>query len=224
MAVIEDLEDLMGILRAIRLLITAVPWSAVGDGAGPARGDMDFIAVHGGIFEYAPSPETLVCDSEYFAQAEIIIDRTGSRYPLLPDEHQNLKLGPPSGAADIGWLREAWETAQQKEPWRYPLERVMPDSDEEFLASLFEMLEETAIGAAEGWIWKVRQPGRTLHLQTLNDVNKLLLKARDLPDTIVQDPYQHLYRPHRMLTGALALTHRHYLVYREKFPEDIPDT
>ncbi|WP_120950294.1 hypothetical protein [Arthrobacter oryzae] len=180
--------------------------------------------MNGGIFEYTPSPESLVGDAEYDARTEVIIDRAGSRYPLLRDKHGNLKLAPPSGTADIGWLREAWETAQQKEPWRYPLERVMPDSDAEFLASLFEMLEETATGAAEGWTWKVRQPGRTLHLQSLDEVNELLLKARDLPDTIVQDPYQHLYRPHRMLTGTLALTHRHYLVYREEFPEQIPDT
>lgn len=214
----------MGILRTIRvLMIPAVPWSAVGDGAGPVRGDTDYLAVHGGIFEYAPSLETLVGDSEYAVQTVVIIDRAASRYPLLPDEHGNLKLGPSMGTADIGWLREAWETAQRKEPWRYPLQRVMPDSDAEFLASLFEMLEETATGAAEGWTWKVRQPGRTLHLQSLNEVNELLLKAKDLPHTIVQDPYQHLYRPHRMLTGTLALTHRHYLVYREEFPEQIPD-
>lgn len=202
----------------------ALSWLSVADSAGSAAGEADFITVAGGLFNYAPSAEAVLSSFEYAGQTETIIDRAGNRYPLLADEHGRLKLGQSSGKVDLEWLREAWDTAQQEDPQRYPLERVLPDSAAEFLASLFEMLEETTAGVIEGWIWKVRQPGRTLHLESLDDVNELLLKATDLPNTIVQDPYEHLYRPHRMVRGTLALTHRHYLVYREEFPEDIPDT
>ncbi len=191
---------------------------------GPGPGDTDFITVDGGLFEYAPSAEAVVRSFEYAGQTEVIFDRAGNRYPLLAGEHGHLKLGRSAGKADIDWLREAWETAQQEDPRRYPLERVMPDLDDEFLASLFEVMEETTVGAEEGWTWKVRQPGRTLHLESLYDVNALLLKAKDLAETTVQDPYGHLYRPRQMIRGTLALTHRHFLVYREEFPGDGPGT
>lgn len=210
--------------RPARVWVPAVPWLHVGDSAEPATGDTDFITVDGGLFDYAPTAEAVVRSFEYAGQTETIIDRAGNRYPLLADEHGHFKLGQSSGKADIDWLRQAWETAQQEHPKRYPLERVMPDSDAEFLTSLFEVLEETTTGAVEGWIWKVRQPGRTLHLESLDEVNDLLLKATDLPETIVQDPYEHLYRPHRMIRSTLALKDRHYLVYREEFPEDVPAT
>ncbi|WP_226759723.1 hypothetical protein [Arthrobacter sp. SO3] len=177
----------------------------------------------GELFNYAASAEAVVRSVEYADRNEIIIDRSGNRYPLRDDENGHLELGQSSGKADFDWLREAWDSAQQEDPQRYPLERVMPDADIEFLASLFEMLEETTTGVVEGWTWKVRQPGRTHHLDSLDDVNELLRKATDLPDTIVQDPYEHLYRPYRMIRGTLALTDRHYLVYREEFPEDVPD-
>lgn len=213
----------MGIWRGASLWIPAVPWLPVLDGAGPATGDTDFITVGGGLFTYAPSAEAAVRSVEDAGPTEAVIDRSGNGYPLLAGEHGRLKLGQSSGKADINWLREAWNAAQREDPQRYPLERVMPDADAQFLASLFEMLEETTTGVVEGWTWKVRQPGRTLHLESLDDVNDLLRKATDLPDTIVQDPYEHLYRPYRMIRGTLALTDRHYLVYREEFPEDVPD-
>lgn len=214
----------MGIWRRANLWIPAVPWFAVRASAGTETGDTDFITVDGGLFNYAPSAEAVVRNLEYADRNETIIDRAGNRYPLLDDENGHLQLGQSSGKADIDWLREAWDAAQLEDPQRYPLERVMPDADIEFLASLFEMLEETTTGVVEGWTWKVRQPGRTHHLESLDDVNDLLRKATDLPETIVQDPYEHLYRPYRMIRGTLALTDRHYLVYREEFPEDVPDT
>lgn len=215
----------MGIWRGVRLWVQPVSWMPVEDNdVEPAAENRDFITVDGGLFDYAPSAEAVVRSFEYAGQTETIMDRAGNRYPLLAGEHGHLKLGQSSGKADFGWLRAAWETAQQENPKRYPLERVMPDSDAEFLTSLFEVLQETTTGAVQGWTWKVRQPGRTLHLESLDAVNDLLLKATNLPETIVQDPYEHLYRPHRMLRRTLALTDRHYLMYREEFPQDIPDT
>jgi hypothetical protein len=214
----------MGIWRGARLWTQTLSWLSVADSAGTTAGEADFITVEGGLFNYAPSAEAVLRRFEYADQRETIIDRAGNRYPLLADEHGHLKLGQSSGKADLDSLREAWDTAQRENPQRYPLERVLPDSAAEFLASLFEMLEEMTAGVIEGWIWKVRQPGRTLHLASLGDVNELLLKATDLPDTIVQDPYEHLYRPHRMVRGTLALIHRHYLVYREEFSEDTLNT
>lgn len=94
---------------------------------------------------------------------------------------------------------------------------VTADSDGNWV---FEVLEETVVGAGEGWTWKVRRPGRTSRCESLDAVNVLLLEAGDLRETAVQDPYGHLYRPHRVSRGPLSLTGRHYLVYREEFPGD----
>lgn len=198
-------------------------WQGVGAGLGSGDADTDFIVV-GGSFGYAASADAVVRIVEYAGPAASITDRAGNSYPLLAGEDGHLTLGHSSGSADLDRLRAAWEAAQQEDPRRYPLERLMPDSDAEFLASLFEVLEETAAGPAEGPAWIVRQPGRTHHLQSLEDVSELLLTAKDLQETIVQDPYGHLYRPHRMVRGTLALTDRHYLVYREEFPGDVPGT
>lgn len=195
-----------------------------GIGAGPGSGDTDFITVGGSLFGYAASAEAAVRNFESTGNADSIIDRAGNGYPLLAGAGGHLTLGHPTGKADIDRLRAAWEAAQQENPRRYPLERLTPDSEAGFLASLFEVLEETAAGTEEGRAWIVRQPGRTHHLGSLEDVNALLLTAKDLQETILQDPYGHLYRPHRMVRGTLALTDRHYLVYREEFPGDVPGT
>lgn len=197
---------------------------ATWQGVGAGSGDADFITVGGSLFGYAASAHAAVRNIAYAGQTDSIIDRAGDSYPMLTGDDGHPTLGHSTGKADLDVLRATWEAAQQEDPRRYPLERLMPDSGAGFLASLFEVLEETAAGAEEGRSWIVRQPGRTRHLQSLEDVNALLLYAKDLQETIVQDPYGHLYRPHRMVRGTLALTDRHYLVYREEFPEDVPVT
>ena len=179
--------------------------------------------MEGGLFEYAPSAEAVVRSFEYAGQTESIVDKSGNNYTLFEDKHEHLMLGHSLGKADIDRLRDAWQSAQREDPRRYPLVRVMPDSDAGFLTTLFEVLEETVVAAEAGWTWKARQPGRTSRCESLDAVNVLLLKAGDLRETAVQDPYGHLYRPHRVSRGPLALADRHYLEYRDEFPGDVSD-
>ena len=51
-----------------------------------------------------------------------------------------MALGPSLEKADLAWMRRAWHAAQSREPRRYPLIRREPDSDLDFLGSLFEVL------------------------------------------------------------------------------------
>ncbi|XAS67041.1 hypothetical protein V3C33_16505 [Micrococcaceae bacterium Sec5.7] len=185
-------------------------------GAGRRPGvDLDFVTVDGGTFEYAPSATSAARSFEYSGQAECIVDRRGNNYPLLADERGRIMLGPTLGAADLVWLRRAWNDAQREQPRNYPLVRAMPATDAGFLDSLFEVLAATAGGPGT---WVLHLGRRDYHVESLLEVSALLLKEKDLSDAVVDDPFGHSYRPARLSRGRLALTERHVVVYRETGP------
>ncbi|MDJ0356795.1 hypothetical protein [Paenarthrobacter sp. PH39-S1] len=201
--------------QLIKSLWPTDPWLPVPDNFDTgtrAEGGRDFITVDGGTFEYAPSATAVARSFEYSGQAQCIVDRAGNNYPLFADERGGVILGASMGKADLVWLRHAWAEAQQDQPRKYPLIRNAPPSDAGFLAALFEVL--TAAAAGDG-NWSVQLHRRKFHVETLREAGAQLLKEGDLSNAVVRDPYGHFYRPIRQHRSPLALTDRHFLVYRE---------
>ena len=192
----------------------ADPQRAMAAGGRPAD-DMDFISVDdGGSFAYEPSPQAAAGDFEYAGEAACIVDRQGNNYPLRVHGPGGKALGPSLEKADLAWMRRAWHAAQSREPRRYPLIRGEPDSDLDFLGSLFEVL--TLLQAAPSAVgsWAVDMDGRDYKVESIQDLN-VLLEREGLTVAAVEDPYGHLYRPERRSEHALLPGERHFVLYRE---------
>jgi hypothetical protein len=194
---------------------------AVMDAGGQPAGDIDFVSVDdGGSFAYEPSPQAAARDFEYAGEAACIVDRQGNNYPLHADGLGGITLGPSLEKADLAWMRQAWHAAQAGDLRRYPLIRREPDSDREFLGSLFEVLALLQEVPPAGGSWAVYMDGRNYQVGSIRDLNALLARE-GLTVAAVEDPYGHRYRTERRTHHALMPGDRNFVLYRELGPGEL---
>ncbi|SDL44812.1 hypothetical protein SAMN04487916_10954 [Arthrobacter sp. ov407] len=161
----------------------------------------DFVAVDdSGDFSYHRSEEELLTAFEYVGEAACIIDRSGSSYRLVLDATRHSVLGPVLGPVEFHWLRHAWLNAQKAHPDEHRLRRFYPLTRHEVVAGLFETLalEHGTEPAKEAWSLDI--DGIASQPSSLEEIDRLLARQRQLEHVHVKDPFGHIYRPARHRT------------------------
>jgi hypothetical protein len=173
----------------------------------------DFVVVEdSGEFSYYASVDALLADFEYVGEATCIIDRSAAAYRLELDGNRHLHLGPPLGAVEFHWLRQALADARQMHPAAHRLQRAETAGLAELVAGLFETLQLEHGTDPDLGLWSLEIDGLSTRRNVLADVDLLLARNAALESVRVTDPFGHQYRPewhrkHRHLGRAGFLSY-----------------
>jgi hypothetical protein len=156
----------------------------------------DFVVVEdSGEFSYYASVDALLADLEYVGEATCIIDRSATAYRLELDGNRHLRLGPPLGAVEFHWLRQALADARQMHPAGHRLQRAETAGLAELVAGLFETLQLEHGTDPDLGLWSLEIDGLSTRRNVLADVDLLLAGNAALESVRVTDPFGHQYRP-----------------------------